>query len=72
MNQSKYFEFEDKDSDFPYYKNDKFLSGKTGIILLFSVLLFIILILGPVKFQGYQEGLILFLAMSIPFVIASG
>jgi membrane protease YdiL (CAAX protease family) len=72
MNQSQYFEFEDKDSDFPYYKNDKFLSGKTGIILLFSVLLFIILILGPVKFHGYQEGLILFLAMSIPFVIASG
>ena len=72
MNQSQYFEFEDKDCDFPYYKNMEIFSKKTGLILLFSVILFIILIFGPVKFQSHQEELILFLAMTIPFIIATG
>lgn len=71
MNQSQYFEFEDKKQDFPYYKNGKLFSNKTGLILLFSELLFIILLFGPVKFQSPQEELILFLAMMIAFVIAT-
>ena len=70
MNQSQYFEFEDKNSDFPYYKNKNFFSNRSGLLLLFSIILFILLIFGPIKFKTYQEELILFLAMSLPFVIA--
>ena len=40
--------------------------------MLLSVILFIILLFGPVKFQSPQEELILFLAMMIPFIIATG
>ena len=72
MNQSQYFEFEDKKYDFPYYKNKEIFSKKTGLIMLLSVILFIILLFGPVKFQSPQEELILFLAMMIPFIIATG
>ena len=72
MNQSEYFEFEDKGTDFPYYKNGDVFTRKTGLILVLSILLFAFLIFGPVKFQTHQEELILFLAMSLPFVIATG
>ncbi|MBQ6443591.1 MAG: CPBP family intramembrane metalloprotease [Methanosphaera sp.] len=72
MNQSQYFEFEDKKYDFPYYKNKEIFSKKTGLIMLLSVILFIILLFGPVKFKSPQEELILFLAMMIPFIIATG
>lgn len=65
---SNYFNFEDKEFDFPLYKKDNIITGKTGIILILSLIIFIFLIIGPVKFHNIQEQFILFFVMFIPFL----
>ena len=66
MENSQYFNFEEENTDFPFYKNENFFSKKMGLPLLISVLLFIFLITGPVKFPNFQEQVILFLVTIIP------
>jgi len=70
MNKDKFFRFEDRGTDFPYYKYDDFLASRTGLAFMASLLLFVFLILGPVRFMQDQEKLVLFLAMMIPTVLA--
>ena len=65
---SNYFNFEDKEYDFPLYKEDNVITRKTGIILILSLIIFIFLIIGPVKFHNIQEQFILFFVMFIPFL----
>lgn len=72
MGNNQYFSFEE-DTDFPYYKNNKFLSKKEGIVLISSVLLFIFLILGPLHFLKNQTPAVLFFITLIPLLfITSG
>ena len=70
MNNDRYFRFEDRGTDFPYYKNGDLLATRTGLAFIASLLLFVFLILGPVRFMQDQEKLVLFLAMMIPTAIA--
>ncbi len=70
MNKNCYLYFEDTDEDFPFYNEKNFLKSKKGISLLFSVILFIFLILGPIKFYAFEEQLVLFFIMTIPFLYA--
>lgn len=69
MSNNDFFEFEDKNTDFPFY-NQKNLYDKTSlIILLSSLFLFTFLILGPIKFYQGQEQIILFLITLISFLM---
>lgn len=71
MNQIDLFEFEDKTYDFPFYKDANILKDKMGLGLLVSLILFMFLILGPIKFHNYQEQFILFLVMFIPLLFVT-
>lgn len=69
MSNVDFFEFEDKNIDFPYY-NEKNVYGKNSlIIILSSLFLFVFLILGPIKFFEGQEQIILFLITIIPLLL---
>ncbi len=69
MSNVDFFEFEDKNIDFPYY-NKKNAYGKNSlIIILSSLFLFVFLILGPIKFFEGQEQIILFLITIIPLLL---
>lgn len=69
MSNVDFFEFEDKNIDFPYY-NEKNAYGKNSlIIILSSLFLFVFLILGPIKFFEGQEQIILFLITIIPLLL---
>ena len=70
LNEGEYFEFEDKNGDFPFYKNQNFLHEKSGLILLGSILLFVFLIFGPIKFYDFQEQVILTFITLIPLLYA--
>ena len=68
---SKYFNFEEEEYDFPFYKDKNFLTTKTAIALIIPLLIFALMIIGPVKFNNIHEQLILFFIMFIPFLIAT-
>lgn len=69
MSDVDFFDFEDKDIDFPFY-NEKSVFDKNSIIMILSsIFLFIFLILGPVKFFEGQEQIILFLITLIPLLL---
>ena len=69
MNNTQYFDFEEKE-DFPFYKDMKLTSRNTQILAI-SVILFIILVFIPVRFQGHQQEAIFCLAALIPFLVAT-
>ncbi len=68
LSQEEFFKFEDKDRDFPYYRNSNLLRERNGLIIISSLLVFMFLIFGPVKFYNYQEQVILSFVMLIPLL----
>jgi membrane protease YdiL (CAAX protease family) len=68
MENNQFFAFEENNSDFPFYRDNNFLTKKSGIVMLLSVLLFIFLIVGPIKFLENQEELILFFVTVLPLL----
>lgn len=69
MSNVDFFDFEDKSTDFPFYKENNVNEKKSKIIMLSSLFLFIFMILGPVKFYEGQEQIILFLITLIPLLL---
>lgn len=72
MNQDKYFSFEDGKYDFPLYDKKDLITSKTGIGLILSLIIFIFLVIGPIKFHNIQEQIILFFSMAIPLLYITG
>lgn len=69
MNRNDFFGFEDGDRDFPFYNDESFFSIKNKIILLFSLILFIFLSFGNIKFFNGQEQIIFFFVTFIPLLL---
>ncbi|MBE6486086.1 MAG: CPBP family intramembrane metalloprotease [Methanosphaera stadtmanae] len=69
MSNVDFFDFEDKSTDFPFYKENNVNEKNSKIIILSSLFLFIFMILGPVKFYEGQEQIILFLITLIPLLL---
>lgn len=69
MSNVDFFEFEDKNIDFPYYNEKNAYVKNSLIIILSSLFLFVFLILGPIKFFEGQEQIILFLITIIPLLL---
>ena len=69
MGNSDFFEFEDKNVDFPFY-NQKTLFDKNSLkIIVGTILVFVLLLFGPVKFYDRQQQIILFLITLIPLLM---
>ena len=69
MHRNDFFEFEDNNMDFPFYKDGTFFSGKNLIITLLSIILFIFLSFGNIKFFNGQEQIIFFFVTFIPLLL---
>lgn len=69
MSNVDFFDFEDKNIDFPFYNEKSIFDKNAIIIILSSLFLFTFLILGPIKFFEGQEQIILFLITIIPLLL---
>ena len=69
MSDVDFFDFEDKNVDFPFYNENREFDKNSIIIILSSIFLFVFLILGPIKFFEGQEQIILFLITIIPLLL---
>ncbi len=69
MGNSDYFDFEDKNVDFPFYNQKSLFDKNSLLIILATIFIFTFLIFGPIKFQGSQQQIIMFLITLIPLLM---
>lgn len=69
MGSNDFFEFEDKNEDFPFYNQKDLFDRNSLITLLIPLFLVTFMILGPIKFYPGQQQIILFLVTLIPFLM---
>lgn len=69
MNPYDYFDFEDKRYDFPFYNKESKISSNKNFISLFCTLIFVFLIMGPVKLPNGQEQVLLFIVTLIMLLL---
>lgn len=69
MGSNDFFEFEDKNVDFPFYNQKSLFDKNSLMIMVATLVVFTFLIFGPVKFYDGQQQIILFLITLIPLLM---
>lgn len=69
MNKSNFLSFEEEGQDFPFYNKQGQYTKKDAYILLIAIILFTLLITGPIKFYNGQEQIIIFLTMTFMMLL---
>lgn len=69
MDNSDFFEFEDKNVDFPFYNQKNLFDKNSLLIIIATIFIFTFLLFGPIKFHDGQQQIILFLITLIPLLM---